>query len=49
MALSAWHHQDFAAARKYIDMITSDAEAPPAMRNRIQILSALVAGANKKS
>jgi len=49
LALSAWHHQDFSAARKYIDLITSDAEAPPAMRNRAQILSALIAGAGKKS
>lgn len=48
LALSAWHHQDFTAARKYIDMIASDAEAPPAMRNRVQILSALIAGASKK-
>lgn len=49
LALSAWHHQDFEAARKYIDMITSDAEAPPAMRNRVQILSALIAGTAKES
>jgi hypothetical protein len=49
LAMSAWHHQNFAAARKYIDMITSDTEAPPAMRNRVQILSALIAGADKKT
>jgi len=49
LALSAWRHQNFAAARKYADMITSDGEAPPAMRNRVQILSALIAGADKKS
>ncbi len=48
LALSAWQHQDFDASRKYIDMIASDAEAPPAMRNRVQILSALIAGANKR-
>ena len=48
LALSAWHHQNFAAARKYVDMITSDAEVPPAMRNRVRILSALIAGADKK-
>lgn len=49
LALSAWHHQDFIAARKYIDMIASDAQAPPAMRNRVQILSALIAGASKNA
>lgn len=45
LALSAWHHQDLAATRKYIDMILADAESPPAMRNRVQVLSALMAGA----
>jgi hypothetical protein len=48
LALSAWHHQDLAAAHKFVDMITSDAEVPPAMRNRVRILSALIAGAEKK-
>jgi hypothetical protein len=47
LALSAWHNHDAANARKYIDMITGDAEAPPNMRARAEILSALIAAAGK--
>ncbi len=32
LALSAWHNHDFAAARRYIDMIASDGETPPGIR-----------------
>jgi len=48
LALSAWQHNDMAAARKYIDMITTDAESPPGARTRAEVLSALIA-ANGKS
>lgn len=47
LALSAWRNQDLTAARKYIDMITTDAEAPPNMRTRAEILSALIAAGGK--
>ncbi len=48
LALSAWHNGDAATARRYIDMITTDAETPPGTRQRIDVLSALIA-ANRKS
>jgi hypothetical protein len=47
LALSAWRHRDYAAARKYIDMITSDPAAPPLMRIRAQTLAALIAAQGK--
>ncbi len=47
LALSAWHNHDAAAARKYIDMITADAETPPGARARAEVLSALIAAAGK--
>jgi len=47
LALSAWHHQDLAAARKYIDMIANDGESPPLMRARVEMLSALIAAGSK--
>ncbi len=47
LALSAWRNHDFAAARKYIEMITTDAESPPVMRARIEMLSALIAAEGK--
>jgi hypothetical protein len=47
LALSAWRNHDIANARKYVDMITGDAEAPPNMRRRAEILSALIAAAGK--
>ncbi len=43
LALSAWRHQDAAAARKYIEMITADNETPPGTRARIDVLSSLIA------
>jgi len=43
LALSAWRMGDAAAARKWLDMIVGDAEASPAMRQRVEILMALAA------
>lgn len=47
LALSAWRNKDLTAARQYIEMITADAEAPPNMRTRAEILSALIVSAGK--
>lgn len=45
LALSAWRQRDYAEARRYIDAIAGDPETSPAMRGRVEVLSALVAGA----
>jgi hypothetical protein len=47
LALSAWHNHDTAAARRYIDMIATDAETPPGTRARVDVLSALIAADGK--
>ncbi|MEP7030364.1 MAG: tetratricopeptide repeat protein [Pseudolabrys sp.] len=47
LALSAWRSQDMTAARKYIDMIATDAETPPGTRARIDVLSGLLAADGK--
>jgi hypothetical protein len=47
LALSAWHNRDFTAARRYIDMIATDAESPPGARARAEMLSALIAAGGK--
>ncbi len=47
LALSAWRSHDYTQAQHYIDMIMGDPQTPPAMRNRIEILSALIAGSAK--
>jgi hypothetical protein len=47
LALSAWRNHDVTAARRYIDMIGSDAETPPGTRARIDVLSALIAADGK--
>jgi hypothetical protein len=47
LALSAWRAHDFTAARKYIDMITNDAQSPPLMRTRAEMIAALIAGESK--
>ena len=44
LALSAWRNHDKDAARKYLDMIATDAETPPGARARAEVLSALIAG-----
>jgi hypothetical protein len=45
--LSAWKSHDVAAARKYIDMITGDAESPIGIRARADVLSALITADGK--
>ncbi|HVZ53264.1 MAG TPA: tetratricopeptide repeat protein [Pseudolabrys sp.] len=47
LALSAWHNNDTAAAKHYLDMIANDAETPPGTRTRADVLSALIAGSGK--
>ncbi|HEY5217641.1 MAG TPA: tetratricopeptide repeat protein [Pseudolabrys sp.] len=47
LALSAWRNHDIAATRRYLDMITTDAETPASTRARIDVLSALIAGDGK--
>lgn len=47
LALSAWRNHDFTAARRYIDMIATDAESPPGVRARADVLSALIAADSK--
>jgi hypothetical protein len=47
LALSAWRNHDAVAARRYIDMIATDAETPPGARARIDVLSALIAADGK--
>lgn len=47
LALSAWHGGDIATARRYIDMIMADGDSPPGTRDRIGVLSALIAAAGK--
>ena len=47
LALSAWRAGDAAAARRYVNLIASDAETPPGARTRIEELSALLAADGK--
>jgi hypothetical protein len=47
LALSAWRNHDLTAARRYIDMIATDAESPPGSRSRADILSALIAAGSR--
>ena len=47
LALSAFRANDMAEAKRYIDMITADAETPPGSRQRVEVLSALIAGEGK--
>ena len=42
LALSAWRVNDAADARKWLDMITADADTPPGLRQRAQALQALL-------
>lgn len=48
LALSAWKHNDATAAKRYVDMVAADGETPPGTRQRMDVLSALLA-ANGKS
>ena len=47
LALSAWRNHDVTAARKYLDMIASDAESPIGVRARADVLSALITADGK--
>lgn len=49
LALSAWQHHDYAAAKKYIDMIIGDPGSPPLMRSRAEMLAAMIAANSKTS
>ncbi len=47
LALAAWRNHDLTAARRYIDLIASDAETPPGARARVDVLSGLIAADGK--
>lgn len=47
LALSAWRASDFAVAKRWFDMITTDPETPAGTRQRIDVLMALVASQGK--
>jgi hypothetical protein len=42
LALSAWHANDTAAARKWLDLIANDGETPPSLRSRAEALQGLL-------
>jgi hypothetical protein len=42
LALSAWRSNDVAATRKWLDLITTDVETPASLRNRAELLQALL-------
>jgi hypothetical protein len=42
LALSAWHANDPAATRKWLDVIAGDGETPPSLRSRAEALQALL-------
>ncbi len=43
LAMAAWRTGDLSAARRYIDMIATDAQTPQGTRARVDVLSALIA------
>ncbi|KQZ01305.1 hypothetical protein ASD45_10905 [Pseudolabrys sp. Root1462] len=47
LALSAWHANNAAEAKRYIDMLTADGQTPPGARQRMDVLTALIAGEGK--
>lgn len=47
LALSAWRNHDLAAAKRYLDMIATDAESPIGARARADVLSELIAAEGK--
>ena len=47
LALSAWRNHDLTAARRYLDMITADAESPVGTRARAEVLSGMIAAEGK--
>jgi hypothetical protein len=42
LALSAWHANDTAAARRWLDLIANDGETPTSLRSRAEALQALL-------
>jgi hypothetical protein len=42
LALSAWRSNDVAATRKWLDLIATDVETPASLRNRAELLQALL-------
>jgi hypothetical protein len=42
LAVAAWRSGDFATARQYLDEIAADQEAPQGIRQRVQLMLALV-------
>ena len=42
LALSAFHANDMAAARLWLDQISADTDTPPSLRSRAQALQALL-------
>ena len=42
LALSAWHANDNAATRQWLDMIALDGDTPPGLRSRAEALQALL-------
>lgn len=42
LALSAWRASDVAAARQWLERITSDTETPASLRNRAEMIAALL-------
>ncbi|WP_438279242.1 tetratricopeptide repeat protein [Nitrobacter sp.] len=47
LALSAWHANDTASARKWLDAISADGQTPSSLRNRAEALQALLPPAAK--
>ncbi|MBB1090525.1 tetratricopeptide repeat protein [Rhodopseudomonas palustris] len=47
LALSAWRANNVAATRQWIEMINTDAETPASLRNRAEVLQALLPPAAK--
>jgi hypothetical protein len=47
LAFSAWRSSDLAAVRRWLDLIMTDTETPPGIRDRAQVLMALTAGEGK--
>jgi hypothetical protein len=47
LAFAAWRAGDMASTKRWLDIITSDAETPSGIRSRVDMLAALVAAESK--
>jgi hypothetical protein len=47
LILATWRSGDSAATKRWVDLIMSDAQTPPATRSRVEVLMALGAGESK--